>query len=164
MLTHKYYYDDPRFNNKKYRTLWKGHLTYKGESIPISEDYYQYSNRELDDIITETCNINMYCNLQNNTIYLSSDCDFNFYYYDFEKTIKLLIGNINSKFSVQIYCGEFNAHELRIDGDLYKYTIKELNGKISLKKKILNWEVIGKKRKLENDSEITLEIDKLNLD
>ena len=79
-------------------------------------------------------------------------------------TIKLLIGNINSKFSVQIYCGEFNAHELRIDGDLYKYTIKELNGKISLKKKILNWEVIGKKRKLENDSEITLEIDKLNLD
>jgi magnesium-transporting ATPase (P-type) len=90
MLTHKYYYDDPKFNNKKYTTLWKGHISYFGGPIPISEDYYQYSNRDLDDLIAETCNINMYCNLQNNTIYLSSDCDFNFYYYDFEKEFHLL--------------------------------------------------------------------------
>jgi hypothetical protein len=160
MWTHRYYYDNPNFN-KSYRTLWKGYLSYTGNLIPISELYSDYSNKELNEIIAEVYDINLYTNLEDNIIYLSSDCDSNFYYYDFEKNIKKLIEKLNKKFNIDIFSGEFKAHELRIDGDLFKYTINKLNNNITLKKKILNWDLIETKKNKTDD--ITTEMKKMSI-
>jgi hypothetical protein len=165
MYTHRYYYDNPNFD-KNYRTIWKGYLSYTGNPIPISQNYFEYSNRDLNDIIVEICDINLYSNLENNVIYLSSDCDFNFYYYDFEKTIKPLIENLNIKFNIDIYGGEFKAHEVRIEGDLFKYTISKSKSNIILKKKVLNWDIIEtkkSKRKIDDDTKITSDMENLRI-
>jgi hypothetical protein len=49
---------------------------------------------------------------------------------------------------INITYGDFNATELKHDGNQYKYTITRAEDKkIILKKRVLNWEVFEKKRK-----------------
>lgn len=139
----KYYFEDTTLNIK-YPTLWNGYLLYNGENINISENYYQRSNRDLDDLLTDICDINFYVTLIDNNIYLSVCGDSSFYYYNFEKTIKKAIKKIEKKFNINIIESEFFATELKPMGNQYKYnTTKNYdidgNDKIILKKKTLNW-------------------------
>ena len=139
-MTTKYYFEKTILE-KKYATLWDGYLTYEG-NIPISHDY---SNKELDDILTEICDVNFYVSIMDNNIYLSVCSDFHFYITNFEKTIKKAIKNINDKFKVKIKEGHFNALEVKHSGNQYRYIIRiddSDNNKYILKKKVLNWSVL----------------------
>jgi hypothetical protein len=143
----KYYFENTNLD-KIYSTLWNGEFIYNGDKIPLSLDYHQESNRELDDILTENLDVNFYVSLIDNNIHISCCSDFKFYFYDFEKYIKRTILNIESKFNIYIYFGNFNATEIKHNGNQYKYTINKNNeNKIILKKRILNWEVLESKKK-----------------
>jgi hypothetical protein len=146
----KYYFDN--VNPDIFSTVWYGFFLYEENDIqiPISENYYQQSNRELDDLLSEICEINFYVTLNNNYIYLSIDSDTKYYYYYFEKNLKDIILKIEEKFNIHIQNGEFNAIEYRPNGNQYIYTISRSNDenkRIILKKKILNWGVLELKKK-----------------
>ena len=85
--------------------------------------------------------MNFYINIDfdNSSIYISLCQDSRYYYYQFEKDIKLLINSIEKDCLIYINCGEFYANEIKHDGNQYKYTIIKKNSEIILKKKILNW-------------------------
>ena len=149
MDTHvKYYFDNTNIN-QNFSTVWHGFLEYEGNSITLSDDYWQKSNRILDDLLTEICEIHFYVNLIDNRIYLSVDTDVKYYTHDFEKHIKDMILRIEHTFSIHIFVGEFNAIEYKPDSNQYKYTIsRHADKKIILKKKILNWAVYNKKKNI----------------
>ena len=143
----KYYFENTDLD-KIYSTLWNGELFYNGDKIPISINYFQESNRELDEILAENLNVNFYVTLADNNIYISCCSDFKFYYYDFEKNIKRTIFNIENKFKIYIYLGNFNATELKHEGNQYKYAIsKNKEDKLILKKRVLNWDTYESKKK-----------------
>jgi hypothetical protein len=154
----KYYYEDT-FLEKKYPTLWTGYFKYNGNQIKISENYFQQSNRELDDLFTNICDINFHISLIDEYIYISLDRDSNFYSINFEKTIKNVLKEIETKFNVIIYYGEFYGTEVKHMGNQYKYSISHNEDKIILKKKILNWDTYNKKSAdIENESNLIKKI------
>lgn len=150
----KYYYEGT-FMEHKFPTLWNGFLTYNGMPIPISLDHYQDSNRELDDLLCEICDINFYVSLIDNHIHMSICSDSNYYATDFEKNTKKMIREIEKKFNVTVIDGEFYANEIKHNGNQYKYNIlKDDKEKIILKKKTLNFNI---------DNELIKKIKKLNI-
>ena len=145
MENNKYYFQNTIVETE-FPTLWDGYLTYEADKlIEISDNYFQKSNRELDDLLQEICDIHFYVSLIDNTIYLSICRDSHFYYQDFEKNIKKIIKEIEIKFNISIKSGQFNANEVKHGGSQYKYTINKDNDKISVKRKILNWETYDDK-------------------
>jgi hypothetical protein len=156
----KRYYFDKTDLDSKYSTLWNGFLEYDSNNIELTQDREEKNtNKELDDILSEICNINFYIYLLDSKIYISLCQDQKYYYYDFEKDIKKVISEIEIKFKVKINYGEFNATEIKHYGNQYKYTItKDKNSKIILKKKVLNWEI---KKKTKDD--ISKEMEKLKI-
>lgn len=155
----RYYYDNTDLDSK-YPTLWNGFLEYDSNNIELTQDREEKNtNKELDDILSEICNINFYIYLLDSKIYISLCQDEKYYYYDFEKDIKKVISEIEIKFKVKINYGEFNATEIKHYGNQYKYTItKDKNSKIILKKKVLNWEI---KKKMKDD--VSKEMEKLKI-
>ena len=142
----KRYYFDETCMDTVYPTLWDGMLNCEECTIQISENYFQHSNRELDDLITEICGRYIDINIRDNTINFNITTDSSYYYYDFEKDIKKLIKEIEQKFNINIINGEFNATEVKYQGDKYKYTIiKNNDNSITLKKKLFNWTSYEKK-------------------
>jgi archaellin len=161
----RYYYDGYDLD-KKYATLWNGFLEYNSNNIEYTKDRGDNTNRELDDLVTNICNINFYIYILNSKIYISLCQDTKYYYYDFEKDIKKVIGEIEDKFKVKIDYGEFNATELKHHGNQYKYTItKDKTSKIILKKKILNWDNFESKSKKikKNKDDINKDIENLKI-
>lgn len=144
----RYYYDGCDLDTK-YATLWNGFLEYNSNTIELTLDRVEKNtNRELDDLVTDICNINFYIYILDSKIYISLCLDEKYYYHQFEKDIRKVITEIENKFKVKIDYGEFNATECKHHGDQYKYTIKkDKNSKIVLKKKILNWNIYDKKSK-----------------
>ena len=150
-MSKRYYFDDTCLDTV-YPTLWNGMLNCDDCTIPISENYYQNSNRELDDLLADICEANFCINIYDNTIYISLCQDTRYYYYQFEKDIKNVIKSIEQKFNINIINGEFNATEVKHQGDQYKYTIsKNDDGSISLKKRVLNWTNYEKKKSKKDD-------------
>jgi len=148
----KYYFDNTDLD-KRYSTIWYGELLYKGDKISISVNYFQESNRDLDDLFIENLNINFYVTLIDNIIHISCCSDSSFYYYDFEKKIKKTITDIEKYFNIDIYSGNFNANELKYNPNQYKYIIsKNKENKIILRKKILNWDLYDSKKKKITDN------------
>jgi hypothetical protein len=160
-MLNKYYFET--INPDYYATVWYGFFEYdeNNERIPISDDYYQKSNRDLDDLLVNVCDIHYYVNLLDNYIYLSIDNDSKYYYYQFEKNIKNTILSIEEKFKINIKNGEFNAIEYRPNGNQYKYTISReydstlSHNKVKLKKKILNWDSFKNKKNKSSISNIS---------
>lgn len=148
----KYYYENTILETK-YFTLWNGYFKYEGNRINISENYFQESNRDLDDLLTEICNVNFYISLINEYIYISLDSDSYLYCINFEKTIKIALKEIEIKFNIIINCGEFYGTEVKHMGNQYKYTISKDEDRIILKKKILNWDTYNKKDKKDNKND-----------
>ena len=111
-------------NDTIYSTLWSGFLKYEGY-ISIALNYYQNSNRELDDLLAEICDVNFGVDIYDNTINITVCSDFRYYYYDFEKTFGIAIIEIEKKFNITIYDGEFYATEMIHQGSQYKYTISK---------------------------------------
>lgn len=150
----KYYFENTHLNTD-YPTLWHGFLSYNGEKINISENYYQKSNRELDDLLAEICDINFYTTLIDNNIYISVCRDTKFYYYNFEKTIKKAAKRIEKKFNISIIYSEFFATEVKHLGNQYKYFLVKDDNKMILKKKTLNWDTFdnNKLKELTKDIE-----------
>ena len=134
----RYYFDNMDMN--RYPTLWDGFLHYS-----ISNDLL--TERNVYDIIIEICDIGFYINIHENNIYISLCRDSNYYYYDFEQHIKPIINKLESSLLINIELGEFNATEVKHQGNQYKYTIlKNEDMTISLKKRILNWEKYDAKK------------------
>jgi hypothetical protein len=131
----RYYYDGYNLD-KNYATLWNGFLEYNSNTIELTEDRIEKNtNRELDDLLTDICNINFYIYILDSKIYISLCQDSKYYYYQFEKDIKLIIDKIENQFNIKIDNGEFNATELKHQGNQYKYSIsKDIDSKIILKK------------------------------
>lgn len=143
----KRYYFDGCDHDKKYATLWNGFLEYNSNIIVLTQDKEKNTNKILDDLVSDICNINFYIYLFDSKIYISLCQDEKYYYYQFEKDIKKVISEIENKFKVKIYYGEFNATEIKHQGNQYKYTItKDEESKIILKKKILNWDYFESKK------------------
>jgi len=133
----KRYYFDGTDLDKNYATLWNGFLEYNSNTHIIDN-----TNKALDDLITSICDINFYISLFNSKIYISLCQDSKYYYYQFEKDIKLMIDKIENQFNIKIDNGEFNATELKHQGNQYKYSIsKDIDSKIILKKKVLSWKI-----------------------
>lgn len=131
----KYYFDNTNLD-KVYATLWNGYLVFEFSAV----DILKLKEIELDEIFVKICNINFYINIINNIIYISLCQDEKYYFYQFEKDIKNVIISIQIKYKIKIESGEFNAIEIKNFGNQYKYIIKNTKiDKISLKKKILNW-------------------------
>ena len=167
-----YYYEAYNMD-EKYNTLWNGYLSYINGTIPINHTYTQNkdkfileSNKDLEDLLAEICNINFYISLSDNKIYISHDTDEKYYYFQFEKNIRIVIKEIEDKFNVFITDGEFNANEVKHGGSQYKYTISKTDH-ISLKKKVLNWDNYESKKKKktnnESDSNIIKQINDLTI-
>lgn len=162
-IDEKYYFTNTQLS-KVYATLWNGFLKYKKlDDNPISF-------LDMDNILVDICNINFYVNLDNDNINISLCQDEKYYYYQFELHIKKVIKKFEEYFNIQIISGEFNATELKHQGDQIKYTItKTSDNKISLKKRILNWENYEKKKKnnteneRERDYDIEKDIQKMNI-
>lgn len=134
----KYYFDNMDLN--KYPTLWDGFLEYNVYSELLNE-------RLVSDIITEICDINFYINIHDDKIYMSICRDSDYYYYQFEQHIKHVITALENAFFINIENGQFNATEVKHQGNQYRYTIsKNLDLSIVLKKKILNWEKYESKK------------------
>lgn len=145
----KYYFDNTNIDTN-YSTIWYGFLIYDSNKTPIqiSENYHQVSNRILDDLLSELCDNNFYVNIINNHIHISLCQDSKYYYYQFEKDIKIVVKEIERIFHVTIESGEFNATECKYNGNQYKYTIsKGKDNNVILKKRILNWETHDTKKK-----------------
>ena len=142
-MTKKYYYENT-FLEEQFPTLWDGYLFYEGINIPVSTNYFQESNRDLDDLLAEVCDVNFYVTLVDNYIYLSVCSDFRYYAAKFEKDIRKMIKALESKFNIVISNGEFYANELKHHGNQYKYSISQ-NDKIILKKRILNFDSVDNK-------------------
>jgi hypothetical protein len=138
----KLYYYDGYDLDKNYATLWNGVLEYNSSTIEtIQDNKEKNTNKELDDLVTDICDVNFYINIFHSKIYFSLCQDTKYFYYKFEKDIKRVISGIEDKFKVKIDNGEFNAIELKHNGNQYKYIIsKNKTFNISLKKKILNWD------------------------
>jgi len=148
-MEQKYYFDNTNIDTN-YSTIWYGFLIYDNSknNILISENYHQKSNRILDDLLCELCNMNFYVNIINNYIHISVCQDSKYYYYEFEKDIKVAIKEIEDKFNVIIESGEFSANECKYNGNQYKYTItKNKDKNVILKKRILNWTTYDTKKK-----------------
>lgn len=162
----RYYYDGYNLDNN-YATLWNGFLEYNSNIIELTQDRVEKNtNRELDNLLTDICDINFYIYILDSKIYISLCQDAKYYYYAFEKDIKKVISEIEDKFKVKIDYGEFNATELKHHGNQYKYTItKDETSKIILKKKILNWDNYESKiKKLKkNKGDITKDIENLKI-
>ena len=146
----KYYFEDSIIETK-YPTLWNGYFEYDGKEICVTETYFQNSNKELDEILTNICDVNFYISLIDNRIYISLCRDSNYYSYQFEKDVKNMVENIEKKFDVKIMEGEFFANEVKHNGNYFKYTVTKNINKIVLKRKILSWNIdLDSKTKLEN--------------
>jgi hypothetical protein len=165
-MEQRYYFDNTKIDTN-YATIWYGFFIYNTtkNNIPISENYYQKSNRILDDLLREICDINFCINIINNYIYISVCQDSKYYYYQFEKDIKNVVKEIENKFSVIIESGEFNGVEYKYNGNQYKYTItKNKDKNIILKKKILNWEKYeNKKKKINKIDELSKSANELSI-
>jgi hypothetical protein len=154
----KYYFDNTNLLTK-YGTLWDGFLTFNFniQNWKIPENM----NSVLSDILVEICDINFYTNIIENNIYISLDTDSYFYYYDFEKTIKSAIIEIEKKFEINVNYGEFNAIEVKHYSNQYKYTIsKNDDNSILLKKKTLNWDNYEEQKQKKKKKKIEEDIDK----
>lgn len=155
----KYYFDNTNLD-KVHATLWNGYLVCESSAANILKS----KEKELDEIFAEICNINFYINIINNTIYISLCQDEKYYFYEFEKDIKNVIESIQEKYKIKIVSGEFNAIEIKNFGNQYKYIIKNINdNKISLKKKILNWDSYENKKVKNKKIELSDELNKINL-
>ena len=160
----KRYYFDGHDLDKNYSTLWNGFLELESNTIKLINHYDCQTNNELEDLISEICDINFYIYIIDLKIYISLCQDSKYYYHQFEKDIKKVIIEIENKFNVTINCGEFNATEVRHQGDQYKYTItKNENSNIILKKKVLNWDSYESKSKKIKINDITKKISNLKI-
>jgi hypothetical protein len=158
----KYYFDNTNLDTN-YSTLWDGELLYNGNEIIKSNNYFQESNRELDDLLANYLGVNFYVTLLDKSIYISCCSDFKFYFYDFEKNIKNTILEIENLFKINIYNGNFNANELKHGGNQFKYNLsKNKDNKLVLKKKVLNWFIYESKKKKINDT-LLEKLDNLNI-
>jgi hypothetical protein len=156
----KYYFDNTNLD-KVHATLWNGYLVFDSSAANVLES----KENELDEIFIEICNINFYINIINNIIYISLCQDEKYYFYQFEKDIKIVIELIQIKYKIKIESGEFNAIEIKNFGNQYKYIIKNTkNDKISLKKKILNWDSYENKKVKIKKIELSDELNKINLE
>ena len=154
----KYYFDNTNLLTK-YGTLWDGFLKFNFniQNWKMPENM----NSVLSDILVEICDINFYTNIIENNIYISLDTDSYFYYYDFEKTIKSAIIEIEKKFEININYGEFNAIEVKHYSNQYKYIIsKNDDNSILLKKKTLNWDNYEEQKQKKKKKKIEEDIDK----
>jgi hypothetical protein len=140
----RYYYDNCDLN-KNYATLWKGYITYEGNNNII------INLLDIDNILIDICDVNFYIILENNNIYLSLCQDTKYYYYQFERHIKKVINKFEDFFKINFIYAEFYATEVKHVGNQYKYTITNIETKLVLKKKTLNWSVYEKKGDLETD-------------
>jgi hypothetical protein len=148
----RYYFDEYKIN-ELYPTLWDGYIQFDSNKIPIT-DIEENSNRELDDLVTNICAINFYIYILDSKIYISLCQDSVYYFHQFEKDIKKLIFAIEDKFKVNIDYAQFNATEVKHQGNQYKYTLtKDTNNRLILKKKILNWDNYSRSKKLKEDFE-----------
>lgn len=138
-IDNKYYFTDKKLI---YATVWSGSLKYqKLDDIPIPY-------LDIDNILVDICNVNFYINLDSENINISLCQDEKYYTHQFEHHIKKIIKKFEEHFNINILSGEFNATELKHQGDQIKYTLtKSTDNKVSLKKKILNWENYEKKKK-----------------
>jgi hypothetical protein len=134
----KKYYFENSIIEEKYPTLWHGYLEYNGNKINITEDYHQNSNRELDDLLADICDVNFYVSLIDNKIHLSLCRDSNYYIDNFEKNIKDIVQSIEKKFNIKIISGEIYANEVKHNGKHVKYNLSKKN-KIILKRNILSF-------------------------
>ena len=142
----KYYYDDKKyFLEDRYYTLWSGFL----KSNKKDKKWFKKEDlKNIDDIIVEICEQNMYTALDEDNLYISMDNDEKYYYYDFEKQIFPLIKRLEKEYGVFIEEGQFHAFELKHFGSQYRYNIsKSDKNKINLKKNVLNWENYDKLKK-----------------
>jgi len=148
-IMQKYYYDDKRYNIlTKYNTLWSGFLknNNKDKKWLKKEDL---SN--IDDIIVEICEQNLYTAIDEDHLYISMDSDERYYYHEFEKNIFPLIKKLEKDYDIFIEEGQFHAFELKPFGNQYRYLISRSDkNKINLKKNILNWENYDKLKKSKN--------------
>jgi hypothetical protein len=155
--SNKYYFDNTQLSSK-YATIWYGFFSFKGEISPESPETI------LNDLLTSICDINFYINIDSNNIYISLCSDSHYYVSQFEKDISNIVREINSKLKIKIESGEFKAFEQKHDGNQYKYTITfSKTGKINLKKKVLNWDVVEKKKKTDVSDINTLSNDVSNI-
>jgi hypothetical protein len=159
----KYYFDNTNLLTK-YGTLWDGFLNFN-----LINQLPSDANTIISDILVEICDINFFTNVIENNIYISLDTDSYFYYYDFEKTIKSALTEIEKKLSVKINHGEFNATEVKHYSNIYKYIIsKNDDNSILLKKKTLNWDnyeeqkLKKKKKKSDQDGDVNNTENKLS--
>jgi hypothetical protein len=160
----KRYYFDGYELDKKYATLWNGYLEFNPNIIEVVDYYDGKTNLELEDMVTDICNINFYVYINSSKIYFSLCQDSIYYYDDFERDIKKVIIAIENKFNIKIYHGEFNATEVKHQGNQYKYTIsKDEESNIILKKKILNWSTYESKSKKVKINDLSKKIENIKL-
>jgi len=149
-----YYYSNTKLETT-YPTLWNGYIHFNQKDNEIVPIVLQ----DVDSILVDICNINFYIKIDILHIYLSIDQDERYYYHQFEKNIKKIINKFEDMFNINIINGIFNATELRHQGNQYRYRIsKKDNNKLILSKKVLNWDVIDKKRKRDEEYDDSLQL------
>ena len=109
-MHNKHYYYDGTDLSIKYATLWNGFLIYS-----LKEE--KPDHLIINDILTEICNINFYISITDDHIYISLCQDSQYYFHQFEKHIKTVIKEFEDKFKISISNGNFNATEIRHQGD-----------------------------------------------
>ena len=137
-----YYFMNTNLNTI-YSTLWRGYFKYI-----YNNETHIISGLDIDNILVDICDINFYLHIEDQCIFISLCQDEKYYIYQFEKHCKKIVEKIEEICDINITYGDFNATELKHDGNQYKYTITRAEDKkIILKKRVLNWEVFEKKRK-----------------
>lgn len=141
-ISEKYYFMNTNLDTN-YATLWNGFFKFdKFDCNPIPY-------LDIDNILLDICDVNFYINLdlEKNLLYISLCQDEKYYIYQFEKHIKKVIKKFEECLNIIITSAEFNATELKHEGYQYKYNVtRDINNRIILKKRILNWENIDKKK------------------
>jgi hypothetical protein len=162
-MSNRYYFDNTQLSTK-FATIWYGFFSFNG-IISVSSELSSISPISiLGDLLTSICDINFYVNIDSNNIYISLCSDSHYYASQFEKDISNIVREINSKLKIKIESGEFKAFEQKHNGNQYKYTITfSKTGKINLKKKVLNWDVVEKKKKTDVSEINTLSNDVSNI-
>jgi len=145
------YYFDKNLEKNWYQTIWAGFFQTK-----IDEPYIASNKENLDkmnDLLIEVCDQHFWININENYIYLSADMDERYYYYQFEKHVKKAFLEIEKQFNVNIEIGEFHGTEVKHMGSQFYYIVnrfEENDNKLTLRKKVLNWETYENLKKKKN--------------
>lgn len=162
IINDKYYFMNSNMDVNNYSTLWRGYFKFI-----YNNTNYILSGLDVDNILLDICDINFYIHLDQDYIYISICQDEKYYVYQFEKHCKKIVAKLEEICDIYITYGEFNATELKQDGNQYKYTLtKTEDKKISLRKKTLNWEIFEKKRKESTNHDIDIvenDLKKINI-